>query len=179
MNKRRSTGSLSSGEEDVESIDYVKGDVEEIPDVNLAIYQSEQEYDLLSTKEDSLGGVVKRTLTNRRYSLEMVEKHLTEFFEGFPYDRTLTEQAALVMRWFAGMHFFEDANHRTGMSVLRTTMENNGIEPPSELQEACQRTETAIDASKKVREEGLVTPSKMYEKDELYEVWYNYFEDVL
>jgi len=167
----------SLGRED--SIENIKSDVEDIPVLNFKIYRSNKEYDLPPTKANFLGGATERTIIDDPYSLEKVEDYLRQFFDNFPYEKSLTEQAAFWMRWFAGMHFFEDANHRTGMSTLRITMENNGIVPPPEIQNAGERVETAIDASERVREEGMVTPSNMYEKDGLYEVWYNYFDDVL
>jgi len=163
-------------------IEKIEGDAEEIPEVNFGIYRSSKDYDLPASKDRSIGGTSVRSIVNRPYTLEQVVSLTEDFFDIFPRDEPLLMQSALWMRWFAGMHFFEDANHRTGMSTLRVTMQNNDREPPDELSDIKDMSDfskTAIDASKEVRDHVEVSPSDMYEEDDLYEVWYRYFEEVL
>jgi hypothetical protein len=82
------------------------------------------------------------------------------------------------VRAFAGLHFFYDANHRTGIATLRAMMEERGVvenfKPFGDFE---PRTVAALDASKEERRR--ITRDEIYEKDSLYEVWRSYFEDVL
>lgn len=60
---------------------------------------------------------------------------LKRVLDNFPTDRPLPEQCALWMHAVVGKHFFEDANHRTAIALLRHLLHANGICPgewPSE-----------------------------------------------
>jgi hypothetical protein len=95
----------------------------------------------------------------------------------FPTDRPLPEQCALWMHAIIGKHFFEDANHRTAMAILRRLLRENGIDAG---QWPTERVKRARDESHDVRQK---TPpirlDTLYEKDELYDVWLRFFTDVL
>jgi hypothetical protein len=157
----------------------IEGDAEDIPEVNFGIFRSSKDYDLPASKDISLGGPSTRSVVNRPYTLGQVVSLMSEFFERFPRDEPLLVQSAFWMRWFAGMHFFEDANHRTGMSSLRTTMRTNGTEPPPKLDDVGDKAYGVLDDSKEVRDYCEVSEENMFEKDDLYEVWKGYFDDVL
>jgi len=160
-------------------IHKIEGDAEDIPEVNFGIYRSQNDYDLPASKDMSMGGVSIRSIVNRPYTLGQVVRLMSAFFESFPRDEGLLVQSAFWMRWFAGMHFFEDANHRTGMSSLRTTMRTNGIEPPPKLEDVGDKAYGVLDDSKEVRDYCEVSVESMFEKDDLYDVWVGYFDDVL
>ena len=83
---------------------------------------------------------------------------------------------------------FKDANHRTGLRSLREIMLANGIDmygdPLSDKLRA--KNEKMIEESTRVREEMRWTKREkigeqrgIYEKDELFWIWYSYFRDVL
>lgn len=97
--------------------------------------------------------------------------------EDFPRDRPLLEQCALWMHAVVGKHFFEDANHRTAMALLRKLLRENGIDI-SEW--STDRVKEARDESHRVRKEiPSIHLDTLYEKDDLYHIWLRFFEDVL
>jgi len=102
---------------------------------------------------------------------------LRRVLDEFPTDRPLIEQCALWMHAVVGKHFFDDANHRTAIALLRKILRDNGIEPggwPAE------RVVRARDESHEVRKNiPPVHLDTLYETDELYDVWHRFFTDVL
>jgi len=81
------------------------------------------------------------------------------------------------MRAVVGKHFFEDANHRTAIAVLRRLLDDNGI---SVGQWPTERVKQVRDESHTVRQElPPITLDELYTKDELYRVWLRFFNDVL
>lgn len=81
------------------------------------------------------------------------------------------------MHAVVGKHFFEDANHRTAIAMLRTLLRHNGVDIDSW---PTNRVKSARDESHNVRQKiPPVTLDNLYEKDELYEVWLQFFADVL
>jgi len=102
---------------------------------------------------------------------------LRRVLEEFPTDRPLPEQCALWMHAVVGYHFFEDANHRTAIALLRRVLRDNGISPG---EWPTKRVREVRDESHEVRRESpRVRLDTLYEKDELYDVWYRFFTDVL
>ena len=102
---------------------------------------------------------------------------LNQVLETFPTDRPLVEQCALWMHAVVGKHFFEDANHRTAIAMLRRLLVDNGIEVDSW---PTDRVMEARDESHKVRQEiPPIQLDTLYEEDELYDVWLRFFTDVL
>jgi len=81
------------------------------------------------------------------------------------------------MHAVVGKHFFEDANHRTAIAMLRRLLVDNGIEVDSW---PTDRVMEARDESHKVRQEiPPIQLDTLYEEDELYDVWLRFFTDVL
>lgn len=81
------------------------------------------------------------------------------------------------MHAVVGKHFFEDANHRTAIAMLRRLLQKNGIEVD---RWPTDRVTAARDESHKVRREiPPIQLDTLYEKDELYDVWLRFFTDVL
>ena len=81
------------------------------------------------------------------------------------------------MHAVVGKHFFEDANHRTAIALLRKLLADNDLDV---YQWPTDRVRTARDESHAVRQDiPPVRLDTLYEKDELYRVWYELFTDVL
>lgn len=135
---------------------------------NTEFLMGEAHYDMLAhqTRQD-----LRRRIWNVRNG------DLRRVLDEFPTDEPLVEQCALWMHAVVGKHFFPDANHRTAIALLRRLLRENGIDPG---QWSIERTERARDESHEVRREiSRVRLDTLYERDELYEVWRRYFEDVL
>jgi len=102
---------------------------------------------------------------------------LERVLEEFPTDRPLPEQCALWIHALVGKHFFPDANHRTAIVTLRKLLRDNGIEPG---EWSTERVKQVRAESHDVRRE--IPPihlDRLYEKDELYRVWLQFFGEVL
>lgn len=102
---------------------------------------------------------------------------LERVLEEFPTDRPLPEQCALWIHALVGKHFFPDGNHRTAIVTLRKLLRDNGIEPGEWSTERVKRVRAE---SHDVRRE--IPPihlDRLYETDELYRVWLQFFGEVL
>lgn len=116
-------------------------------------------------------------LEQRRDIWRVRNGDLRRVLDEFPTERPLIEQCALWMHAVVGKHFFDDANHRTAIALLRKLLRDNGIDPG---QWPTERVEQARDESHDIRKEiPPVHLDTLYEKDELYDVWYRFFTDVL
>jgi len=95
----------------------------------------------------------------------------------FPMEWSLEEQCAGWMHAVVGKHFFPDANHRTAVALLRRLLDENGIEYSKwsldRLGEARQESHTVR------REIETVRLDTLYRKDDLYDVWWRFFDDEL
>lgn len=84
---------------------------------------------------------------------------------------------ALELFAVVGKHFFPDANHRTAVAMLRTLLQENGIdyEPWS-----IERLRRARRDSHMVRAEiAPVHLDTLWRRDRLYDVWFDFFEEEL
>jgi prophage maintenance system killer protein len=95
----------------------------------------------------------------------------------FPMKWPLEEQCAGWMHAVVGKHFFPDANHRTAVALLRRLLAENSIEyvdwSLNRLREARKESHTVR------REVGTIRLDTLYQKDELYDVWWRFFDDEL
>lgn len=126
--------------------------------------------------------ITRSRVIDPRYSLDEVVALIGEFFDEFPTDVSLVEQSARWVHFFAGFHFFQDANHRTGMNTLEVAMLKSGLENTSPVidgREYEEETKVAREKSKRVRDVREMSSSRIFENDRLYYVWYDYFDDVL
>jgi len=81
------------------------------------------------------------------------------------------------MHAVVGKHFFEDANHRTAIALLRKLLDDNGIDiDPWPTERVMQARDESHAVRRKIPPVRLDT---LYEKDDLYRVWYRFFTDVL
>jgi hypothetical protein len=81
------------------------------------------------------------------------------------------------MHAVVGKHFFPDANHRTAVALLRRLLRQNNI---SYQEWSLSRLAAAREESHRVR--GEIDPIRMdtlYQRDRLYDVWLEFFEDEL
>jgi len=118
--------------------------------------------------------------TRRKIKLGKGARHdLRRIIDDFPTDELLVEQSALWMHAIVGVHFFPDANHRTGMKTLRAMMDDNGISLFQPFGEVEDITMDALRRSKEERKNVDVDMGNYYEKDNLYAVWRDYFNFVL
>ncbi|MFO7833103.1 MAG: hypothetical protein R6V31_03385 [Halohasta sp.] len=120
----------------------------------------------------------KKSFSEQRDEIWRVRNgDLNRVVEAFPTDRPLVEQCALWMHAVVGKHFFEDANHRTAIAMLRTLLRNNGVKIDSW---PTDRVKEVRDESHEVRR--AIPPVQLdtlYEEDELYDVWHQFFTEVL
>ena len=119
-----------------------------------------------------------RSISEQRDDIWRVRNgDIERVLEEFPTDRPLPEQCALWMHAVVGKHFFADANHRTAIALLRKLLDDNDIAVD---QWPTDRVRTARDESHAVRQDiPPVRLDTLYEKDDLYRVWYEFFTDVL
>jgi len=95
----------------------------------------------------------------------------------FPTKWPLEEQCAGWMHAVVGKHFFPDANHRTAVALLRRLLAENSIE----------YTDWSLDRLRDSRKESHVVRREietvrlntLYRKDDLYDVWWRFFDDEL
>ena len=113
-----------------------------------------------------------------RHDIWAVRNHnLRRVLREFPTNEPLVDQCAFWMHAVVGKHFFPDANHRTAMALLRRLLRDNNIEPGKW---PIERTKRVRDESHAVRAElSRITIDRLYERDDLFEVWRQYFDDVL
>lgn len=104
---------------------------------------------------------------------------LDRLMREFPRTEPLPQQCAHWMRAIVGLHFFPDANHRTGMATLYGLLNSNGLAPPNEEWPG-EEIHRAVVQSKLIR--GLLaTPTfdTLWLRDELYIHWHRYFRNLL
>lgn len=135
---------------------------------NQAFLDGDTHYDVLSHQ-------TRHELRNRIWRVRNGD--LRRVLDDFPTDEPLVDQCALWMHAVVGKHFFPDANHRTAVVLLRRLLRENGIDPG---EWPIERIKRARKNSQRVRREiPPVRLDTLYERDALFSVWREYFEDVL
>jgi len=148
---------------------------DDILETNFAIYNSGYAYRIGRNIEPE---TPEDLILKNAYTPDDVRDISADIIEKFPEEEPVAVQSALWVRAFAGLHFFYDGNHRTGIATLRAMMEESGVlETFKPFEDFKPRTIAALDASKEERR--WITRKEVYEKDSLYEVWRKYFEYVL
>lgn len=131
--------------------------------------------DLLEDPSNDYGLVRRdRDLTESRI-MNVKGYQLNRLMREFPRFVSLPRQCAHWMRAIVGLHFFPDANHRTGMATLYALLDANGVAPTNGPWPGSE-IEKAVLYSKIHR--GLVTPVRfdtLWLCDELYQHWEQYF----
>jgi prophage maintenance system killer protein len=134
--------------------------------------------EFLKDKEHHYDNPHNKTFTEQRADIWRVRNgDLARLLEDFPIDQSLPEQCALWVHAVVGKHFFEDANHRTAIALLRKLLRDNGIDPGNwPTDRVKQARDESHDVRRKIQAVHLDT---LYEEDELYCVWLRFFTDVL
>lgn len=151
--------------------DFSLLDPETIKEINRGEFKSGAQYGLV--KEDS--NLTERELTERRIS-NVPASRINRLIEEFPTNEPLPQQCAHWMRAFTGIHFFPDANHRTGMNTLQILVDHN-----------CDTELSITDdigwyilQSKLIRHlQSDIRFNTLWKRDEHYTLWHRYFRQVL
>ena len=125
----------------------------------------------------------KEVILSNAYSVEDVRRLSRKLIDEFPKEEPLVDQAALWVQAVTAFHFFEDRNHRTAFLTLEEILDENGFEmdPHPMDDDMVQRTMEALKQSKSARDMNTLgrQGENMYEKDEIYRVWCDFFNDIL
>ena len=104
---------------------------------------------------------------------------LNRLMKEFPRLEPLPQQCAHWMRAMVGLHFFPDANHRTGMASLYGILKQNGVAPPHEKWPGPDIGKR-VTQSKLLRSlHSLVRFDSLWVRDELYHHWHRHFRELL
>lgn len=135
--------------------------------------------DFFQDRENDYGWVNEDPELTQRRIWNVKGWQLNRLMREFPRTEPLPEQCAHWMRAIVGLHFFPDANHRTGMATLYGLLSANGLAPPNEEWPG-EEIDRAVVQSKLIRELH-VTPTfdTLWLRDELYVHWHRYFRDLL
>lgn len=135
-----------------------------VKETNMELFESSQDYGLINND---------RYKTKKRI-LNVTGSRLYRIFREFPLGEPLVSQCAHWMRAFSGIHFFPDANHRTGMLLLHTLLEENGINtdplPGRYIDRAVLRSKLL-----RILQLNSITLRDLWKEDEYYIHWNRYF----
>lgn len=147
--------------------DFSKLDGETIKKLNFEnIEDSSQEYGWVEESP---------SLTRQRVS-NVPDTDLHRTIREFPTHDPLPQQCAHWMRALAGMHWFPDANHRTGMNSLSIPYELlTGDSLPISLE--IERTVLESKLSRHLLTH--ISFNTLWKRDSLYCVWHRYFRRLL
>lgn len=142
-------------------------DAEDIKQVNL-IFLEEEENDY---------GLVQESASRTEQRIRNVkDSRINRVIREFPREEPVPNQCAHWMRTFSGLHFFPDANHRTGMATLEALLELNNIRyrqwPGSGIERTVLRSKLTRVLNVDARFDTL------WLRDELYWVWYRHFYEL-
>ncbi|WP_382274581.1 hypothetical protein [Halovivax cerinus] len=132
--------------------------------------------DLVKNSAEEYGWVRESPEATKRKVGNVAETDLHRLIREFPTNEPLPQQCAHWLRAIAGLHFFPDANHRTGMSSLAVLYETaTGDRLP-----VGQQIERVVLESKLARH--LLSDTRfdtLWKRDPLYDIWHRYFQFVL
>lgn len=113
-----------------------------------------------------------RELTKQR--IENVKKNdIRRVIREFPTNEPLPSACAHWVRALVGLHLFPDANHRTATNTLEYVLIESGLPGEKVVQPDIARY---VLHSKYIRTfQADVRFNTLWEKDELYKLWYRYF----
>lgn len=135
---------------------------------NAAFLEGDSHYDVLPHQ-------TRQELRDRIWNVRNGD--IRRVLDEFPVAEPVVVQSALWMHAVVGKHFFPDANHRTAVALLRRLLRENGIDPGDW---PIERTEQARAESHTIRRQiDPVRLDTLYHRDELFEVWRRYFQEVL
>jgi len=140
-----------------------------VKEANASLLDAEnQEYGLIERNRSKTERRIWNTKGTRIYRV----------LREFPLDEPLISQCAHWMRSFAGLHFFPDANHRTGMLLLQALLTQNGIDA-SELPGKYRNRAVLRSKLLRILHLDSITVTDLWKRDEYYRHWCSYFKLVL
>lgn len=126
---------------------------------------------------DEHGWVDNSPDMTRRRIWNVKRCQLNRIIREFPTNEPLPQQCAHWMRAFAGLHFFPDGNHRTGMNTLQILVEECDF--PGSLPIA-GNVERFVLQSKLLRHlTADIRFNTLWKRDEHYRLWHQYFRSLL
>jgi hypothetical protein len=136
----------------------------------------ELNFDIIEDSEEEYGWVHDSPNKTRQKIGNVPETDLHRVMREFPTHDPLPQQCAHWLRAIAGLHFFPDANHRTGMNtlaVLYRTLTDQQLPIGDNIERVVLESKIARILLSDVRFDTL------WKRDELYHVWHRYFRLVL
>lgn len=67
-------------------------------------------------------------LIHRVATEKHLKKKIKRIVERFPHEWPIHEQAAYILRAYSGLQIFPDANHRTGLAIMRVHLHDYGYD---------------------------------------------------
>lgn len=130
-----------------------------------------------SASGDEYGWVNDSPSATRRRIRNVKGFQLHRLIREFPTNEPLPQQCAHWMRAFSGLHFFPDANHRTGMNTLQILVEESSC--PLSLPIA-GNIDRYVLQSKLLRHLTVdIRFNTLWKRDEHYQLWHTYFRNLL
>ena len=159
---------MTQGDDQPRITDLSAFDAEDFKLRNSRFLRGSTEYE--QTGNESFEALQHRIWTTRNGDLRRV-------LDQFPMEWPLKDQCAGWMHAVVGKHFFPDANHRTAVALLRRLLAENDIKYADW---SLTRLRAARKESHEVRREiEAVRLDTLYRRDELYKVWWRFFDDEL
>lgn len=157
----------------------LNGDQKRVTDVEfLTSYQIKRVNLRYLEEENQEYGLILNSYTDTESRiLNQHGKRIYRILREFPYDFPLISQCAHWMRAIAGLHWFPDANHRTGMTLLEIILDRNDLD--SDPLPGRFRNRGVL-RSKLLRllHINSTTLCDLWKRDIYYQHWYEYFLDV-
>ena len=133
-------------------------------------------FDIIENSVEEYGWVDGSPEKTRQRIGNVPETDLHRLMREFPTHEPLPQQCAHWLRAIAGLHFFPDANHRTGMnslSVLYNTLSDESLPIGPDIERVVLESKIARHLLSNIRFDTL------WKRDALYDVWHRYFRLVL
>lgn len=144
-------------------------DAETVKQINLGIFEEGEDDEYGWVKGDP-------SLTERRIR-NVKEFQINRVMREFPTNEPLPQQCAHWMRAFSGLHFFPDANHRTGMNTLQILVEESDYPGSLPISEDIERF---VLQSKLTRHlNSKIRFNRLWKRDAHYALWHQYFRNLL
>lgn len=144
-------------------------DAETIKEINLGLFEE--------AEEDGYGWVDGDPELTRRRIQNVKDFRIDRLMSEFPTTEPLPQQCAHWMRAYAGLHFFPDANHRTGMNTLQILFEENIDSDSLPISDDIERF---VLQSKLTRHlNSRIEFDTLWKRDAHYTLWHQYFRNLL
>lgn len=161
--------SVERPDEEWRITDFSILDAETVKQINLGIFED--------AGDDEYGWVKGNPSLTERRIRNVKEFRIDRVMREFPTNEPLPQQCAHWMRAFAGLHFFPDANHRTGMNTLQILVEESDYPESLPISEDIERF---VLQSKLTRHlNSKIQFNTLWKRDAHYALWHQYFRNLL